>query len=115
MEHTTNTFVSGKLKFCFYFYKNSKYFNEIVFKCNGQQCNANNNLKFRITTKVTFIDVSTPPIFIESKIAKPQATLPQNFFYPFVLNPNGANHLLLTKSYFSFQLVFILVLIKNIL
>lgn len=64
----------------------------IAFQCIGQTCS--NNLRFRITTKVTFIDVSTPPVFIESKIQKPQATLPQNFFYPFVLNPNGANSII---------------------
>lgn len=47
----------------------------------------------RITTKVTYVDVSKPPEYIESNIPRPNVKLPQSFFYPFVLNPSSSNML----------------------
>ena len=54
-------------------------------QCSSQSCKIKNtNLK--VSTRVTFVDVSQPPLYSETKVPQPQATVPDNFFYPLWLN-----------------------------
>ena len=37
----------------------------------------------KLSTLVTFVDVSQPPYYTQSQVPQPRPTLPGDFFYPF--------------------------------
>ncbi|RNA20545.1 tectonic-1-like isoform X5 [Brachionus plicatilis] len=58
---------------------------DIIITCQpGQFCIDINNLMIKVSTRVIFVDVSQPPLYAESQMARPQTTLPGDFFYPII-------------------------------
>ncbi len=66
---------------------------EVRNQCASQTC-SNKNTNLKVTTRVTFVDISQPPLYSESQVPKPQATLPDDFFYPLWLS--SASHMKLS-------------------
>ena len=63
---------------------------DILFKCFTASCPTLNiqgyDVNLRVSTLVTFVDVSLGPAYTESQVTKPKVVLPGDFFYPFTLN-----------------------------
>ena len=62
--------------------------------------------QIKVSSRVIFIDVSQPPLYSESKMARPQANLPGDFFYPII---NSSYQVKISKC-FLFFFVFIVLL-----
>lgn len=79
------------------------------FKCTTQSCANKNTVK--VSTLVTFVDVSQPPHYTQSQVRKPNPTLPGDFFYPFgASRASNTNH----SSYLIYlnQILFILAVLR---
>lgn len=79
---------------------------DIKITCSGQICIGLTNLMIKVSTRVVFVDVSQPPLYTESMMARPQTTLPGDFFYPII---NSSKKVEVSKYLlFFFVLLFLL-------
>jgi tectonic-1/3 len=67
---------------------NYKYQTNLYFQCTGQACQGSSvsppTQNFAISSSVTFIDASRPPVAAYGQVPQTSARLPEDFFYPFV-------------------------------
>lgn len=85
---------------------------DIEIRCQTPDCLNKYPKSLVLTTKITFVDVSQPPLYAESQINKPQATVPDNFFYPIGFSNASTSHHQL-HSTLACLIAFIVVLFYN--
>lgn len=72
-------------------------------------CTNLDNKKLKISFRVTYVDVSQPPLFAQSVIPRPQVTLPGDFFFPL---SNDVSSPLQKRQSLQFLFVFLICLIQ---